>query len=336
MQRLLNPNEAEQIENRLHENALLQTCRKVWPGRQEEITSVTASPEDVFCEAGWLMDKLIDVDDKIDTMTLVGGLWTSVVIDICKWTNNGVSIPDRFLITSSIFRLVATTFSLHWHSRYCDVLRDAMLKVIEEKRPSPETLHEHHKQERQQEELTDAIILCSEILSSWVNQYVEDATSRLTEEIEMALNPPKIVMMAKEKGRKADFKPVSATFTKAGTVLTANVTLVFQFLVREKWIAESSDPDAFTDLFLGKASNKTIVWLKAKGVLRDLFKMLVDENVITCPEGYSYLQIVSSHFKDKDGNYLTDLNSGYRGKKIQADLSHILVLIKAKYQPEDE
>ena len=140
----------------------------------------------------------------------------------------------------------------------------------------------------------------------------------------------------KTESRKPDFNPVTATFKKDGTVLIANFTLVFQFLVEKKWIANNSNPDVFLALFSGYTSEKSIVWLKAKGVLRDLFKMLIDEKIISCPKGYSYLQIVSSHFTDQEGNFLTDLNSGYTGKKIQTDLSHILVLMKAKYQNEDD
>ena len=49
MQRLLNPSEVARIDARLHDNALLQACRKVWPGRQDEITSVVARSEDIFC-----------------------------------------------------------------------------------------------------------------------------------------------------------------------------------------------------------------------------------------------------------------------------------------------
>lgn len=140
----------------------------------------------------------------------------------------------------------------------------------------------------------------------------------------------------KTESRKPDFNPVTATFKKDGTVLIANITLVFQFLVEKKWIANNSNPDVFLALFSGYTSEQSIVWLKAKGVLRDLFKMLIDEKIISCPKGYSYLQIVSSHFTDQEGNFLTDLNSGYTGKKIQTDLSHILVLMKAKYQNEDD
>ena len=335
MQRLLNPSEVARIDARLHDNALLQACRKVWPGRQDEITSVMARSEDIFCESAWLMDELIDTEEDIDAISLAHGLWSNVVFDIGQWSN-GITLADRYLIISTIFRIVALSFSLHWNSRYCDILRDALLSVVDEKRPSPKDLSDHQLHERQQEELFEAIIPCSEMLNDWVNEYIDTPNLWLTEEIDMALNTSNNIKPLKPESRKADFKPVTATFRKSGTVLNANLTLVFQFLVEKKWIAQSSDPDAFMDLFLGKSSEKTIIWLKAKGVLRDLFKMFVDEGVITCPEGYTYLQIVSSHFTDKEGNYLTDLNSGYSGKKILTDLSHILVLVKTKYNNEDE
>lgn len=334
MQKLLNPSEVALIDAKLHDNALLMVCRKIWPERQEE-TSVMIQAENIFYESAWLMDELIEVDKNVDLMSLTRGFWSTVFNDIGYWAN-GVSQNDRYLIASTIFRLVAAAFSLHWHSYYSDTLREALLTMVDERRPLPEKLHEHQQMERQQEELIDAIVACSSILKDWVYDYIDNPDSWLTEEIEQALNPNNGTNTMNPESKKADFKPVSATFIKSGTVLNANLTLVFQFLVEKKWIAKSSDPDAFTDLFLGKSSEKTIIWLKAKGVLRDLFKMFIDEGIITCPDGYTYLQIVSSHFTDKDGNYLTDLNCGYSGKKIQADLSQILVLMMAKCKHEDE
>jgi len=336
MQRLLNQSEVAKIDAKFHDNALYQACKKVWPGRQDEITSVIARSEDIFCESAWLMDELIDTtDEDIDAISLAHGLWSNVVSDIGQW-NNGISLADRYLIISTIFRLVALSFSLHFHSRYSYELRDALLSVVDEKRPSPKDLPDHQLRERQQEELFEAIIPCSEMLNDWVNEYIDTPNLWLTEEIDMVLNPPTKIKPLKPESRKTDFNPVTATFIKDGTVLNANITLVFQFLVEKKWIANNSNPDAFLALFSGNTSDKSIVWLKAKGVLHDLFKMLIDENIISCPEGYSYLQIVSSHFTDQEGNFLTDLNSGYTGKKIQTDLSHILVLMKAKYQNEDD
>ena len=187
MQKLLNPSEVALIDARLHDNALLQACRKVWPGRQDEITSVMARSEDIFCESAYLMDELIGSDEDVDTISLAHRLWSKVVFDIGQW-NNGITLADRYLIISTIFRTVALSFSLHWHSRYSSVLRDALLSVVDEKRPSPKDLPNHQLHERQQEELLEAIIPNSEMLSDWVNEYIDNPSLWLTEEIDKALN----------------------------------------------------------------------------------------------------------------------------------------------------
>ena len=158
MQRLLNSNEAAQIDAKLHENTLLEVCRKVWPERQEEITTVMVRAEDIFYESAWLIDELIEADADTDVSSLTRGLWSTMANDIGCWGNNGVSLCDRYLIASTIFRLVATALSLHWQSYYCDTLRDALLNVVEEKRRPPKDLHEQQQQERQQEEM-----LCARI-----------------------------------------------------------------------------------------------------------------------------------------------------------------------------
>lgn len=208
MQRLLNANEAARISDRLHDNALLQVCRKVWPGRQEEITSVMVRAEDVFFEVAWLIDKLIDVESDIDIKTLIGGLWSTVFNDIGYWASN-VSKPDRYLIASTVFRIATTAFSLHWQSYYCDILRDALLGAIEEKRPEPANLHEHQQQEKQQQELFEAIISCSTILNDWVNEYIDNPNEWLTDEIDLALNPSVTVKAGKTKSRKVDKKSIT-------------------------------------------------------------------------------------------------------------------------------
>lgn len=208
MQRLLNPSEAAQIDARLHDNALLQACRKVWPERVAEITSVVACPEDIFCEVAWLTDELLDADRSADTLSLITGLWTTVTFDIARW-GNPVSLADRYLIVSTIFRLVATTFSLHWKSYYCDMLRDTLLDVVNNKRNPPKDLYELQEQQQQQDELFGSIISCSEILSEWINDYTDNPGLCLTEEIDLALNPKIVTKQKKSESRKVDKKEIS-------------------------------------------------------------------------------------------------------------------------------
>ena len=206
MQRLLNPNEVALIDARLHDNTLLEVCRKIWPERQEEITTVMAQPVDIFYESAWLIDELIEAGADTDVVSLTRGLWTTVVNDIVYWGNNGVSLSDRYLIAATVFRLVTTALSLHWHSYYCNTLRDALLAVIDERRPKPKDLYEQQQMERQQDDLLDAIIACSAALKEWVNDYIDNPESWLTEEIDLALNPQIITVNAKTGKRDSSRK----------------------------------------------------------------------------------------------------------------------------------
>lgn len=204
MQRLLNPSEAARIRERLHDNGLLQTCQRVWPDRQAIITSFTACAEDIFCEVAWLVDELIETDRDSDAISLTKGLWTTVTNHISLWAGQ-VSLTDRYLAVSTVFRIVTTAFSLHWESYYSENLRDALLDAENEKRPTPPDLHHMQEGQRQLEELLAAVVSCSELLSEWVNEYIDNATLWLTEEIDKALNP-QLVKSRKSESRKADKK----------------------------------------------------------------------------------------------------------------------------------
>ena len=313
MQRLLNPSEAALIDERLHDNALYQACRNVWPGRQDEIGSVMARSEDIFCESAWLMDELIDADEDNDAVSLTRGLWSNVVSDIGQW-NNGISLADRYLIVSTIFRLVATSFSLHWHSHYCDELRDALLTVVDEKRSSPKDLHDHQLQERQQQELLEAIIPCSQMLKEWVNEYIDNSDLYLSEEIDMALNPPLNVKQGKPESRKPDKKAFDRdTFRETFTYWPdgmkqeeRDIRLKMAFeRMRGTLMDRDTHYDSFEALLSGKPLDMKIVWIGTNSQLRELFSQLVrKQSLIKKPTG-GLNQILTARFKKVDGTPFT-------------------------------
>lgn len=296
MQRLLNQNEAAKISERLHDNALLRACQQVWLARQEEIVSVMARPEDIFCEAAWLMDEMIESDDGKDTTDLVQGLWSKVVIDISSWNRNGVSLPDRYHIVSTIFRIVATSLSLHWKSYYCDILRDALLTVIDEKRPQPAVLYERELQERQQQDLFEAIISCSSILKEWVNEYIDNPDLCLTDEIELALNSPVTIKAGKPESRKVDKKPLIrkrmsweeteitqsfAYVTKSMSADEKNKRLsVFFNLLNRRYISHT-EMATFINLFSGVETCDYIVWRGFIVELQYFIESLINKGLIT-------------------------------------------------------
>ena len=298
MQRLLNQSEAEKIDARLHDNALLQACNKIWPERQEEITSVMVRAEDIFYESAWLIDKLVEADENINVTSLTRGLWSTMSNDIGYWAN-GVSLSDRYLIASTIFRLVATAFSLHWHSYYCNTLRDALHAVVDEKRPSPKDLYEQQQLERQQEDLLDAIINCSAMLKDWVIEYIDNPESWLTEEIDQALNPHLSTNSHKPESRKAD-KNNKISIRREKTIWNGKeITHSFDYrpkgisneernnrlstffnLLNKKYVSHT-DMNTFINIFSGVATTEYVVWKRTIVELQYLIEQLIGKQLIT-------------------------------------------------------
>ena len=295
MQRLLTPSEAEKISKRFHDNALLITCQKVWPGRQEVIVSVKANPVDIFYEVAWLVDELIDADDSIEAKVFVQSLWSKVILDISSW-NNGVSLPDRYLIASTIFRIVATSFSLHWQSHFCDTLRDALLIVNDEKRPAPANLYELQQHEGQQQELMEAIIPCSGILNDWANDYIDNPNYWLTEEIDMTLKPPQDTKPGKAESRKVDKKPITRKrMTWQGKEIThsfsyspksmpaeeRNKRLSLTFNLLNKKYISHTEMTTFINIFSGVETSEYIVWRGYIVELQYFIESLINKRLIT-------------------------------------------------------
>lgn len=324
MQRLLNPNEVALIDARLHDNALLAVCRRIWPERQEEITSVMAVAEDIFYETAWLIDELIEIDADTDVMSLTRGLWSTVFNDIGYWAN-GVSKNERYLIASTIFRLVATAFSLHWHSYYCDTLRDALLNMVDERRPSPKDLHEQQQQERQQEDLFEAIITRSATLKDWVNDYIDNPEFLLTDEIDLALNPHLATNTRKPESRKDD-KNNNIIIKRERTVWNGKeITHSFDYrpngisneernnrlstffnLLNKKYVSHT-DMNTFINIFSGVATTEYVVWKRTIVELQYLVEQLIGKQLITWSHpAPGKWQIVCARFmhehKSKEGD----------------------------------
>lgn len=317
--------ELTKVAEHFCEHPLMKSCRRAFKRYQAQMQPLLFAPEEVFCEAAIIIDHILELPQSNDVQTYIASLWDELRIKLSKWEKTA-SPQNLDMAISAILYTVAIAMNRHWATFYNFDVTQWLLQAI-----TVNMKVDYQEMVRVFNDLLEE----GDGIEDWINNDDTQSLS-LTDEIKQTINPKNGTKTPKPESRKDDFKPVSATFTKSGTVLNANITLVFQFLVENKWIAQSSDPDAFMDLFLGKSSEKTIIWLKAKGVLRDLFKMFIDKSIITIPDGYTYLQIVSSHFTDRDGNYLTNLNSGYSGKKIQTNLSNILVLMKAKYEHEDE
>lgn len=106
------------------------------------------------------------------------------------------------------------------------------------------------------------------------------------------------------------------TFKTTG-ILPAHLTMLCRKLIQVGWIAKDTQPDEFCNLFTGKTNNAKVTWTGnvGKGNLVSLLNVMVQQGKIAVPENHSATTILEAHFVDKEGKYLTGLNSSKESPK---------------------
>lgn len=103
------------------------------------------------------------------------------------------------------------------------------------------------------------------------------------------------------------------TFQTNG-ITKGHVTLLYQKLMDVGWIPKHTPADDFQHLFSGKSCVCKVTWTGGgKGNLRELFRIMREQELITIPGNNGLEAVLESHFVDKNGNYLTGLNSSGNG-----------------------
>ena len=104
---------------------------------------------------------------------------------------------------------------------------------------------------------------------------------------------------------------------KMGNITDGHLQMLRQKLIQVGWIANDTQPDAFTKIFSGKTNTTQITWTGAvgKGMLTFLFSKMVEQRFIIVPDSHSIDTILENHFIDTDGNYLSGLNSSKESVK---------------------
>lgn len=121
-----------------------------------------------------------------------------------------------------------------------------------------------------------------------------------------------------QKVRKIKKPVVNVNFMtfKTNGITGGHVTLLYQKLMAIGWIPKDTPADDFQHLFSGKSCVCKITWTGGgKGNLRELFHIMREQDLITIPGNNGLETVLESHFVDKNGNYLTGLNSSGNGAK---------------------
>ncbi len=313
----------ENLNKKFHNHPLLLTCQQVFRHYMATMDNFDYTSEKLFIEVADVIDNILEAPD--DAPVYLDTKWDNLKIKLKQQNCPTPSQNDLNIVCGILFYTVAATMSLHWREYYNTEIVNILVNIV-----NNEKVFTKIDEERR---IIQDLCKHTESLEDWINNY-DDCEAWLSDEINDAL-----IVAPEHKTpnlSKNNFKPTPCTFIKTGTVVDANITLMYQYLTEHKWIAQSTTPEEFLSIFSGKTSSAKIKWNKSAGILRDLFKMMIDEKIISCPEGYGYQKIVSSHFIDMDGNYITKINSGYSGKKVQSEISNILILLKTTYNINED
>ena len=127
---------------------------------------------------------------------------------------------------------------------------------------------------------------------------------------------PKAIESKTTKKKPAQQNRNYITFTMSG-INVGHINMLRQKLIQVGWIAKDTLPDDFYKLFSGKTNSTKITWTGAvgKGMLLFLFQKMVEQGEIVVPDNHSITTILESHFVDKNGIYISGLNSSKESSK---------------------
>ena len=137
----------------------------------------------------------------------------------------------------------------------------------------------------------------------------------------------------KRPAKKKPEKPRELmTFMHKGSVLEAHLTILFNKLTQDEWI-DGNEAD-FKALFSGKSDeNCRLTWKGkyGKGTLAELFKQLVNAELVIIPDGFTQSAILEGHFYDDNDERLTGLNKcNPVNDKALPFIAECVKLLKAK------
>lgn len=279
-------------------------------------------PEEIFNEVACLLDDIKEQGDEY--IPEIEKLWKLTYTRFREYDKT-VQGEQLKLAVSIVLDIVSVTLKLSKDS----VHQYMGLQVLG-------VISNNNKEEWEQvlADLGKQTNYLSDELRGWINQFMAlDNEQYLSDDIE-ALFAPEKKATKKTVKVKVQQEPDLTTFTKDKT-LDYNITVLYQELIKVKWI--EGDPDDFCALFEGKVTNCKIVWTGKAGKdnLYQLFDMMATQHFIKVPEGHSVQRIVESHFVDKNGAYLTGINSGKQGKKVLANLGYWSKLLAQRQRLDD-
>ena len=316
MQHRFTDQERDAIRNKFANEPLLQIADVTCQFFDNQLQSFVLWPEDVFYESLSIIDEIKEHGDEY--IPKISNLWKTIFPRFREYDTT-VPAEQPALATSIVLDIAAITLRLSADSVH-QYMGQLLMNVIS-----------NNNKTQWETVVTDLGRECNYLsspLRAWIQDYMQLSNKQyLSDDIAELLAPaPK----TKKSKVVEPFKPDYMTFTKR-KAQEHHIIALYQELLRAGWIADG-DPDDFFALFSGDISECKIVWTGrvGKGNLYALFKMMVDEEFITVPEGHGIQPIVETHFVDTAGKNIVGIDSGKPSKNADSTIKALRELLITK------
>ena len=286
--------ERDAIRNKYASEPLFKVSETACNFFDSQLHDYAIWPEEIFFESAHIIDEFKEHGE--DLIPKIPQQW-KILYSRLRSYDNTVPQEQLSLVTSIVLNIVAVVLRLSKDEVHQYMGKTLLNSVCENNRDW----------ERVIVNLGNACNHFSHILYTWINDYMQLSNEQyLSDDINDLNNPPKKITKNK---RQVPENKTYITF-KMGNITEGHLKLLRLKLIEVGWIAKDTQPDTFSKLFSGKTNSVQLTWTGevGKGMLLSLFRMMEDHHKIIVPTNHSLITILESHFVDKHGHYISDLN----------------------------
>ena len=136
-------------------------------------------------------------------------------------------------------------------------------------------------------------------------------------------------LLQKTKTKRINAAVTEATFIyRHAPKYASRIVMLYQHLLKAKWIAPDTTPDDFFSIFSGQPSTARVKWIDKQAYLYYLIRQLVDLQLIALPQNASVWQIVESHFLNKSSRPFQHFNKQKEPIKAKAAIDKLIEILQ--------
>ena len=106
-------------------------------------------------------------------------------------------------------------------------------------------------------------------------------------------------LLQKTKTKRINAAVTEATFIyRHAPKYASRIVMLYQHLLKAKWIAPDTTPDDFFSIFSGQPSTARVKWIEKQSYLYYFIRRAVDKELIYIPNKRKKWQVTESHFMD--------------------------------------